>query len=374
MKKYNIENLVCVIGGNHHNMLGIIRMMGENNIKVNAIIINGDKNSFCIKSKYLSSYSLVAYDEKKIINEINKLPKDTIIIPTGDDAAFIIDKNYKKLKSKYILPSINDEENQMEKYMNKYFQNQLLKKYNLKTAESFIYEFNKNLPENLEFPVIVKPLLSIDGKKSDIQIASNINDLLVKLKEFEKKEYKRVIIQKYIYMDYECGLNGCICNDSVVIPAILKKIRRFPLKKGNVSYGKIIKKNEMKVDLSPIIHMLKEIRYNGMFDIEIFICGEDYYINEINFRNSGNSYAYMKGNVNLALIWVMKNLNLKNNLPLEVKKSYYFRDEILELKQLFNKNISFVEFIYSWFKSRSNFIINFKDPMPFLKLLFNHIR
>lgn len=373
MKKYNIENLVCVIGGNHHNMLGIIRMMGENNIKVNAIIINGDKNSFCIKSKYLSSYSLVAYDEKKIINEINKLPKDTIIIPTGDDAAFIIDKNYKKLKSKYILPSINDEENQMEKYMNKYFQNQLLKKYNLKTAESFIYEFNKNLPENLEFPVIVKPLLSIDGKKSDIQIASNINDLLVKLKEFEKKEYKRVIIQKYIYMDYECGLNGCICNDSVVIPAILKKIRRFPLKKGNVSYGKIIKKNEMKVDLSPIIHMLKEIRYNGMFDIEIFICGEDYYINEINFRNSGNSYAYMKGNVNLALIWVMKNLNLKNNLPLEVKKSYYFRDEILELKQLFNKNISFVEFIYSWFKSRSNFIINFKDPMPFLKLLFNHI-
>ncbi len=374
MKKYNIENLVCVIGGNHHNMLGIIRMMGENNIKVNAIIINGDKNSFCIKSKYLSSYSLVAYDEKKIINEINKLPKDTIIIPTGDDAAFIIDKNYKKLKSKYILPSINDEENQMEKYMNKYFQNQLLKKYNLKTAESFIYEFNKNLPENLEFPVIVKPLLSIDGKKSDIQIASNINDLLVKLKEFEKKEYKRVIIQKYIYMDYECGLNGCICNDSVVIPAILKKIRRFPLKKGNVSYGKIIKKNEMKVDLSPIIHMLKEIRYNGMFDIEIFICGEDYYINEINFRNSGNSYAYMKGNVNLALIWVMKNLNLKNDLPLEVKKSYYFRDEILELKQLFNKNISFVEFIYSWFKSRSNFIINFKDPMPFLKLLFNHIR
>lgn len=374
MKKYNIENLVCVIGGNHHNMLGIIRMMGENNIKVNAIIINGDKNSFCIKSKYLSSYSLVAYDEKKIINEINKLPKDTIIIPTGDDAAFIIDKNYKKLKSKYILPSINDEENQMEKYMNKYFQNQLLKKYNLKTAESFIYEFNKNLPENLEFPVIVKPLLSIDGKKSDIQIASNINDLLVKLKEFEKKKYKRVIIQKYIYMDYECGLNGCICNDSVVIPAILKKIRRFPLKKGNVSYGKIIKKNEMKVDLSPIIHMLKEIRYNGMFDIEIFICGEDYYINEINFRNSGNSYAYMKGNVNLALIWVMKNLNLKNDLPLEVKKSYYFRDEILELKQLFNKNISFVEFIYSWFKSRSNFIINFKDPMPFLKLLFNHIR
>lgn len=374
MKKYNIENLVCVIGGNHHNMLGIIRMMGENNIKVNAIIINGDKNSFCIKSKYLSSYFLVAYDEKKIINEINKLPKDTIIIPTGDDATFIIDKNYKKLKSKYILPSINDEENQMEKYMNKYFQNQLLKKYNLKTAESFIYEFNKNLPENLEFPVIVKPLLSIDGKKSDIQIASNINDLLVKLKEFEKKEYKRVIIQKYIYMDYECGLNGCICNDSVVIPAILKKIRRFPLKKGNVSYGKIIKKNEMKVDLSPIIHMLKEIRYNGMFDIEIFICGEDYYINEINFRNSGNSYAYMKGNVNLALIWVMKNLNLKNDLPLEVKKSYYFRDEILELKQLFNKNISFVEFIYSWFKSRSNFIINFKDPMPFLKLLFNHIR
>ena len=85
MKKYNIENLVCVIGGNHHNMLGIIRMMGENNIKVNAIIINGDKNSFCIKSKYLSSYSLVAYDEKKIINEINKLQKDTIIIPNVDD-------------------------------------------------------------------------------------------------------------------------------------------------------------------------------------------------------------------------------------------------------------------------------------------------
>lgn len=368
-----INNMVCVIGGDHHNMLGIIRMLGEKKVTVKAIITSDSKKTFCDKSKYLKECFFIN-NEKDIISKIKEFPKGTILIPTGDDAAFILDKHYDKLENNYIVPSINKCSGYIHKYMNKFYQSELLKKYNLKVANSYILNIGDNISKYKKYPLILKPLLSIEGKKSDITIVENFSELNSAVLLLKKLGYKRILVQDYINMDYECGLNGCSCDGQTVIPAVLRKIRRFPLKKGNVSFGKIIPLDNVELDFSPIYKMLKDINYNGLFDIEIFVNGNDYYVNEINFRNSGNSYVYTKGGVNIALIWVMLNLNKNIDDKKCVSKEYYFRDEILELKQLFQKNITFCLFLNSLFKSKCNFILNFRDPKPFFKLFINFLR
>lgn len=365
--------LVCVIGGNHHNMLGIIRMLGKQNIRVCAIIVNGNKYSFCTKSKYLTSYTF-AKTEEEILNEIKKLPKKTFLIPTGDDTAYLIDKNYKKLSKNYIVPSIDNIEGQMEKYMNKFYQNEMIKSYGLKSATSYEINLEEIIPEFKKYPLIIKPLYSIDGQKDDITIINSKKELYKSLEEYKKKNYKRAIIQEYINMDYEAGLNGCACNGKVVTAAVLKKERRFPVNRGNVSYGEIIPIVESKLNLEPINNMLKDINYNGLFDIELFVCGNNYYVNEINFRNSGNSIAYSKNGVNIPNIWLALNLNQADNIKLTVDEKYWFRDEILELKLLVSRNISIKQYFKALLKSKISFVFDIHDIKPYITFVLNHIR
>ncbi len=369
----SINNITCVIGGDHHNMLGVIRMLGEKGFKVNAIIISTSNKTFCDKSRYLDKCFFINKEED-IISKLLEFPKHTIFIPTGDDAAFILDKYYDKLKDNYIVPSIDKSSGSIYKYMNKFYQAKVLKKYNLKVANSYVVNVDDKFKLSKKYPLILKPLISIEGKKSDITIVDNFSELKSALLMFKKLGYKRVIIQEYLNMDYECGLNGCSCNGKTYIPAVLKKIRRFPVNKGNVSFGKIISLKSFNYDLSPIYNFLNDINYNGLFDIEIFACGDEYYVNEINFRNSGNSYVYTKGNVNLIFIWIMMNLNKKFEEKKLISKEYYFRDEVLELKQLMKKNISILSFLKSLYISKCSFIFSFRDFRPFLQYIINYFK
>lgn len=53
-----------------------------------------------------------------------------------------------------------------------------------------------------------------------------------------------------------------------------------------------------------IISLLKNIGYDGLFDIEVFVVGESLYLNEINFRNSGNAWAIVNVGINAPVIWI----------------------------------------------------------------------
>ena len=155
----------------------------------------------------------------------------------------------------------------------------------------------------------------------------------------------------------------------------LKKIRIFPKGRGNVSFGKVIQINQTGLDLEPIKNLLKKLNYNGFYDIELFVVGDKYYLNEINFRNSGNSYVYTKGGVNLALLWIYMNLNISiDNINVEIDKNYYFSDEIGELKQLKNNHINLSTYIKSLLKSKSLFLFNLKDISPFIYKIISAIK
>ena len=380
-KNHIIENKIIIIGGNHHNMLGVIRMLGEKGIKPYIIVTNDNKYAFVIKSRYVKDYDIVLENEKeieKILMEkyANKQNK-AILIPTSDFAALFIDKNLNKLKKYFIVPNINDDQGKIEELMNKYNQYQLAKKYKINMAKTLKIDLTKKINiKEMPFPCILKPIVSALGKKGDIEICQNEDELKESIKRLKDKNYKEILLQEKINYDYECGIKGCIYNRKVIMPGITKIIRSYPQKRGTNSFGLISPYNFENIDINNFINMLKDLNYNGIFDSEIFIKDKKVYLNEINCRTSGCGYSLIYGGVNLPFLWVsLINKEDISNEKLKIEKEYYFQDEILDLQSLIHKEINFKEYMKSFIKAKTHLILNKHDLKPFVyKYLYAILR
>lgn len=370
MKKTIKKHSVIVIGGEHHNILGVIRSLGiEKNINIIAIILSNKKYSYISKSKYLSKYYIVPEETtqidtilKKYSNHKNKIA----IIPTSDYAAHYLDKNYYWLSKSFFLPSINNTGGHIVELMNKYTQYELAKSNNISMANCKIIKLDKsstigNITYD-HFPCILKPLASIDGEKSDIQICNDINAFHKIIDTIKGLGYSRILVQDYIDYDTECGLIGCIHNGKIILPGMIKKRRIYPQKRGNNSYSDIIFLPKNK-EIKKIVDLLRKINFSGMFDIEIFIKNNTIYLNEINFRNSGNTFAYCYNKIFIANLWVKMVFNESIEKDKKViSNEFSYIDEYLERKQLFAKNISLFEFIKTRLKTKAKLFGYKNDP------------
>ena len=113
-----------------------------------------------------------------------------------------------------------------------------------------------------------------------------------------------------------------------------------------------------------------------MFDIEIFKIGKNFWLNEINFRNSGNSYVLTYKNIYLAYIYILLIGNDElSNININFFDEFHIRDEFLERNQLLKKNISLKEYFNAKIKSKVGFIKNKKDRAPeYWKKIFAILR
>lgn len=348
-----IKNKVIVIGGNHHNTLGVIRALGEKGVKSYVIITNDNRFSFVKKSKYIIKSYIVKESKNEILNTLLnnfELEKDkTIVIPTSDFAAITIDDNLDKLKDKFIVPQINNIQGMIGKYMDKYVQYQLAENYNIAMAKSYEIDLvNNNLSYNYKnYPYIVKPIISAYGSKADMRICHNGTELEKAIAYCKSKNFPRVLIQEFIDYDYEIGLLGCVHCGKVILPGIVKKIRRYPKKYGTTSYAIVYKKDIVNSDfINDINKLLLGIHYSGMYDMDVFVKNGKYYLNEINFRNSGNSIVYCYDNIYLVYLWIlMITDNSIDNEQQEITHSFSFIDEFGERNLLFSKNITLLEYM-----------------------------
>ena len=107
----DLKNEIVIIGGNHYNMLGVLRSLGEKKIKSNIIVIDNKRFAYVTKSKYVKSYYQTVEDEEKIknilLNNFINQKQKAILIPTSDFAALFIDKNIDELQKYFIVPKNN---------------------------------------------------------------------------------------------------------------------------------------------------------------------------------------------------------------------------------------------------------------------------
>lgn len=357
---------VVIIGNDHVNTLGVVRTFGENGINPYLILINDIKKAAVIKSKYVKKYWICENDNiaimtliSEFVNEKNKV----VVIPTSDSIASFLDYSYEKLSKKFIIPNILEKSCGINEYMDKYKQYEIAKKNGIKMAESIVINPNNlgNI-DKIKYPCIVKPLVSAEGNKEDIFICFSEVEFLKKISVPSIKKYPKLLVQEYLTFDYECDVAGFTYKNKTSISRLIEKIRIWPEKKGSTTYGKVVSCNKYDNMIKEIKKLMNNIGYNGIFDIDIFIKGNEYYLNEINFRNGALSYAY--GDANICYYWYLSNLIKKFVESPLIKDSYYFIDDHADIHNIKDKIISYKIYKRDKNKSLIKLVKNSYDKKP----------
>ena len=206
-------NKVILIGGSHHNGLGLVRTFGINGINPYGIIIGKkSEKSFLHQSKYWKKTWCV-FSPKEALQilqeEFKNEEKKPVVIPWSDDMAEVIDKNLNNLSEKFILPSFSNIQGKIVELMDKQNQSEFASKYGIQMLESQIIE-EFNLIENIKipYPRILKPVASVEGEKLDIAICNNEEEFIKALQKIKKTGYKRILIQQYLGERKEYVLTG----------------------------------------------------------------------------------------------------------------------------------------------------------------------
>lgn len=352
MKKRVMNNVtVIVVGADHQNTLGIIRACAKEGCYVH-LIVHAEAESCsirCCKSKFLNgTIDVVPTNEEKLIDVLmTKSSENKVaVIPTSDFAALCIDNHYDELKQYFYLPSISGKQGAIAQWMDKYFQFKSLSDAGFQIARTSKIDL-ENVDEELskwQYPVVFKPVVSAYGAKSDIVVINDFDEAIKYSKVLFDKGYTEILIQEYIQKEYELVCFGSITtNGRSPYYGTLKKIRYYPYNGGaSLSYAKYIDAN---VVVSPIINYLRDMGYNGLFDIELFYLNGEVYINEINFRNSGNTWAIVKKGMNAPMAWVADAFGIGFKTAEAIDSKGAFMNETSDLHYLIDRKIGIVHWL-----------------------------
>lgn len=359
------NDIVIVLGHDHTNSLGIVQTLGDLGYYMVAFVW-GQKTGLLKYSRYLKELygasdvqSCINLMIEKFGNSVNKIP----IIPCCDNAALTIEQNKERLEKtflyeyskQYSLKYLAKKENQVR----------LATEANLFVPKTWNLRDKDNIPNDIIFPCLIKPLISSQGAKSDIRICKDINELHENLSTL--KYTKEVLIQQYIERDYEISILGCgLKNGDVIIPCVENKLTLYPKNVGLECLAYIQKLEEQTI-IGGIKNLIESIGYVGVFSVEMMHCKLDgkLYFTEINLRNDGANSFIVKYGVNLPAIHIDDLFDNEIILPNKFNPGFYLW-EMHHYQSWRHHDITFKEWFGDIIKSKG-FLTTYKnDYKPFL--------
>ena len=370
---------VIIIGGNHHNTLGVIRSLGYVGLSSHLILVCKEKNPYVSHSKFINKCFLL-HEEEDILpcllkNFSHLVSPKPVIIACADSISSYLDCHYNQLKDYFLLPGAK-EEGRISYFMDKEIMSDLARKVGMNVPQTVVVtQDDEKIDVALPFPWIIKPLVSKDGSKSDIKRCFNEKDWESYL---AGNHCKKLQVQQLIDKEYEFQLIGCSLDsgNQLIIPGYARNIR--PSDVTNTGYLQYLPTSKLPVDIDLCRTFIKSIGYSGLFSME-FIHGKDGidYFMEINLRNDGNSICVTASGLNLPYIWclsqcgedICEELDRMNRMiPVYVMPE--FDDLILLLKGKVNA--------FTWLKDlfKTDCFMEFssKDPKPFIYALSGFLK
>lgn len=362
-----------MIGSDHHNTLGVIRGLGERGLKSDVILVSHDKSSFVGKSKYVNTLYYIpnvsCVIDCLLANYKNE-EKKPVIICCADPIEAEIDQHYKLLRDYFYLPG-SEKQGRITELMSKQCMAELACTVGLSIPKSWYFDEEISEMPEISTPCIVKPLLSKDGKKTDIRIFKDKDQLWTYLK---KGQLKKAQIQEFIDKDFEYQLIGCATPQEVIIPGVSIILR--PCKGSNTSFLHYTPIEKGFCDIDKCYEFVRRTGYRGLFSLEFLRDknGNDYFM-EINFRNDGNAICTTAAGVCLPYIWYMSCLGLDYSEEAQKEVSpIYVMPDMAELKLLLTCQISIVQFIRDFRKTGRFMEYDKQDPKPFWYMLRKELR
>ena len=336
--------------------------------------MSDDSRPYVGYSKYIRDVRVVK-DENEISSAMYSLHKSSekaIVIACADSISSFLDSNRNTLSKDFILPG-SEEEGQITRLMNKNSMMQLALESGLSVPKSWTVYTEYPEIKDIEYPCIVKPLVSKNGSKADIAICDKACELEEYLNVCNCEELQ---IQKYITKQIEFQLIGCSLNSGgkIIIPGA-SIILRQP-KNTNTGFLRYVPIRNFSFDKESCVEFIRKTGYSGLFSLEFIRDnnGVDYFM-EINFRNDGNSICVTASGMNLPYIWYLYNSgkNIENELCYDSMKEVLVMPEFNDIRNAIHNRISW----YKWLKDVRNTdrFMEFSkyDQKPFWMYIFKRI-
>lgn len=376
-------NKVIIFGGEHYNALGLARVFGVNNIFPDGILIIDSEHPtriFASKSKYWNRVIHVKNEDEgiqTILKEYSNESEKPVLVPSSDKAELLIDQNKGLLETKFIVPGFKTGELSVRELMNKNSQAKWAKDLGLLIAQTWELSLSEDISAEAKkinkFPCILKPVLSSEGKKTDITKCDNMAQLIDALLRLENggNGYKRILVQEFISKEYEMELFGSILSNSELLPYFLTKhLREWPVTGGSVSCHEFITDEKLRNKAENILQRIRRFGYSGNIDIELFKVGDEVYLNEVNFRNSGDVYTCFENRLFYPYIWYLDAIGQDvSNMNVQYSNKKYAMNETTDFRHVLKRNIKFKNWL-KYYKNCGDFAYRFHgDMIPFYRYI-----
>lgn len=354
-----VKNAIVIIGGEHHNTLGMLRCIGMAGLDADIIIL-GAHSSFISKSKYINSlHHQTSLDG--LIDLLRSLYAgerlNPVLFTCSDSAESFLDNHYDDLKNSFAFFNAG-KQSMITGLMNKQTQIQLAVNVGLEVPYSI--EFN-GIVDGILYPCIVKPVESIKGGKQ-VEICKDESELKEVLLHFDKNN--KVQIQQLLEKEKEIVVLGVSVNEEIVIRGFIDKQREHD---GGTLYSTVRPIEDLNDGLVDSCKaLIKECGYEGLFGIEFIQNKGHYYYIETNFRNDATTYALACAGVNLPLIYYLaktgQDYSNEKNKKVRVVNSIVEWNDFKHRKE---NNVPLLLWIRDFFGAKCKYYWNWKDPLPF---------
>lgn len=364
---------VILIGGDDHNILGVVRSFGINGIKPYGVIISEKKKDcFTRYSKYWENNWIVSNENEALdllLEIFSKENHKPVVILCSDGMARLVDLERKKLEKYFILPSIGEETGALARLMNKKVQVEFARDIGIKMIDSYVVDISDidRIAKPDCYPVILKPVTSVEGKKLDIQICYGENEYESICKKLNKIGYTRILYQKYLEKCTEYVVVGAVspCNEFSSY-TVLKNLRCWPIECGTGSYSIYVLDEKIINYVSELFAKLIQKGVNTPIDVEIFEDENgDLYVNEFNWRCSGRNFICLDNKNFSALQWYMNSIGVIEENGCRINRTQgYSINEATDLRYVFFEKMSLFKWMKDLNKANSYAVWYSKDLRP----------
>ena len=316
---------VVIIGHSYTSRLGIILSVEKIRSEIKVIVVTGvkrdgitlnDKKPIDCYSKYVSRvYYCLRTDKERLIqillDHCTDSQQKVVLIPDSDDTVVAIDNNRERLKDFFLFPHIIHQPGKIEYWLDKTHQKELAREVGLNTADLQqvieIKDGQYTIPSNLNYPCFSKPLATMNGGKGGMR-RSNDEEELAEALDYIIIEYKikdvKVLIEDYKEIEQEYALLGFSDGKAVCVPAILKFLSASKHNNGIARQGVVMPVSGFEELIDRFKQLILRIGFVGVFDIDFYESGGQFYFCEVNLRFGGSGYAITKMGVNLPAMMV----------------------------------------------------------------------
>ena len=372
------KNKVIVVGGDHHNTLGVVESLGQKGVRSFVILHTPHVYGYVVYSKYVQA-GWCCQSEEDIISTLLANFQDkknkAVIIATNDIVATILDNNFESLRDYFIIPTTTPA-GTLHKCMSKEFMSSLAREVGLDVPETWVIH-DGIIPQDIIYPVITKAISSVDGSKDNICICRGE----LELRDFLKDKSRVSIIQaqRFIEKDFEFQLLGCSLNSgkTVLIPGRTHIDR--PKGLDNTFFLKFDKcEPEFEETINKSVLFVQKVKYTGLFSIEFLRDknnGKNYFT-EMNFRNDGNAVCVTKAGTNLPYIFYLSQIgeDFHSELHNSTISTVYLNPEVYYFGRMLSGEVSFREWVNNVRRTNCNTTFFKDDKKPFIMFLWNALR